>query len=304
MSEKDSRQRGGLVGPIILIGLGIIFLLNNLGLLSWSIWGTLLRMWPILLVAAGLDLILGRRSVWGSLLALVLTLAIFGAALWLSGTDVGIGRQMRSEEIIQSREEAEEAQIVVDPGVGTLRIEAASDSTTSLVEGTARVARGEELTRSFTVEDDRGTFLLRTQTGSFGPFATGWGGQRLWELRLSPEVPLRLETNLGLGETTLDLTGLTVDRIDVEQGLGQARITFPEEGRFEARVEGAIGQTILVIPEALAAQIRLDTGISGRQIPDDYRCEEDVCTSPDYGTADHRVDLEVSQAIGNVAITH
>jgi hypothetical protein len=126
----------------------------------------------------------------------------------------------------------------------------------------------------------------------------------LWELRLNPDVPLSLETSLGMGEANLDLTGLTVDSLNVEQGLGQARVIFPEEGRFEARVEGAIGQTILVIPEALAARIRLDTGISGRQIPDDYRCEEDVCTSSDYETADHRVDLEVSQAIGNVAITH
>jgi hypothetical protein len=303
MGEKDSRQRGGIVGPIILIGLGIIFLLNNLGLLSWSIWGTLLRMWPILLIAAGLDLILGRRSVWGSLLALVLTFAILGAALWLSGTEVGAGRQMRSEEIAQSLGGVEEAEIIVDPGVGTLRIEAASD-VTSLVAGTVRLARQEVLTRSFTVEDEEGTFVLRTQTGSSGPFAVGWGGQRLWELRLNPDVPLSLETSLGMGEANLDLTGLTVDSLNVEQGLGQARVIFPEEGRFEARVEGAIGQTILVIPEALAARIRLDTGISGRQIPDDYRCEEDVCTSSDYETADHRVDLEVSQAIGNVAITH
>lgn len=303
MSARDGRQRGGLVGPVILIGLGVIFLLNNLGLLSWSIWGTLLRLWPILLVAAGLDLILGRRSIWGSLLALVLTFAILGAALWLSGTEVGAGREMRSEEIAQPLGEVEEAEIVVDPGVGTLRIAASSDST-SLVEGTVHLARREEVTRSFTVEDETGFFVLRTEGGSFGPFAVGWGGQRLWDLQLSPEVPLRLETNLGLGETIVDLRGLTIDSLDVEQGLGQARITFPEEGRFEARVDGAIGQTILVIPEALAARIRLDTGLSGRQVPDDYRCEEDVCTSPDYETADDRVDLEVSQAIGNVAITH
>jgi hypothetical protein len=210
---------------------------------------------------------------------------------------------MRSEEIAQSLGDVEEAEIVVDPGVGTLRIEAASDPT-SLVEGTVRLARREELTRSFAVEGEAGTYVLRTQTGSFSSFAVGWGGQRLWDLRLSPEVPLHLETNLGLGETTLDLTGLTVDSLNVEQGLGQARIIFPEEGRFEARVDGAIGQTVLVIPEDLAARIRLDTGISGRQVPSDYRCDEDVCTSPDYDTADDRVELEVSQAIGNVAITH
>jgi len=27
-----------LVGPLILIGLGVIFLLNSLGMLAWSVW--------------------------------------------------------------------------------------------------------------------------------------------------------------------------------------------------------------------------------------------------------------------------
>jgi len=303
MSEGRGRQRGSLVGPIILIGLGVIFLLNNLGLLSWSIWGTLLRLWPILLVAAGLDLILGRRSIWGSLAALLLTLAILGGALWVSGTGVGAGRQVRSEEIVQPLDGAEQAELVVDPGIGTLRIEAGLDAT-NLAEGTVDLARREELITSFDVEGGTATFVVETDTRSFGPFAVGWGAQRLWDLRLSPDVALHLETELGLGETVIDLTGLVIESLSVEQGLGQARVVLPDEGQFEARIEGAIGQTIVVIPEGMAARIRLDTGISGRQVPDEYRCEEDVCVSPDYETADHRVDLEVSQAIGNLVITH
>ncbi len=303
MSDRDGRRRGGVIGPVILIGLGIIFLLNNLGVLSWSIWGTLIRLWPILLVAAGLDLILGRRSIWGSLAALVLTFAILGVALSLSGAEVGLGRQVRSEEIVQPLGEVDGAELSIDPGIGVLSVGAASDST-NLVEGTVDLARREDLARTYTVEGDTGVFVLGTQAGAFGPFAVGWGGQRLWDLELSPDVPLRLEADLGVGEMSINLTGLNVEWLAVEQGIGQARITLPAEGRFEARIEGAIGQTIVVIPEGLAARVRLDTGISGRQIGGEYRCDGDVCTSPDYETAEHRVDLEVGQAIGNIVITH
>ena len=49
-------DRGGLVGPILLIGLGLVFLLTNLGMLSTSIWGVLLRIWPVILIAIGVDL--------------------------------------------------------------------------------------------------------------------------------------------------------------------------------------------------------------------------------------------------------
>jgi hypothetical protein len=286
---------------VILIGLGIVFLLSNLGVLSWSIWETLLRLWPVLLVAAGLDLILGRRSIWGSLLALVLTLAVLGAALWVSGTGAGPAQAPRSEEIAQPLGQVEQAELSIDPGIGRLHIGAASDSP-NLVEGTVDMARREELVQDFTVQGQRAGFTLRTLSTSFGPFATGWAGQRLWDLRLSPHVPLNLDANLGLGEMDLDLSELTLESLNAAMGLGQTVVTMPEEGRFEARIEGAIGQTIVVIPEGVGAQVRLDTGITGRQLPDDYRCADDVCTSPDYETADHRVDLQVSQAIGNLVI--
>jgi hypothetical protein len=303
MNDRRDFRRGGLVGPAILIGLGIVFLLNNLGVLGWSIWETLLRLWPVLLVAAGLDLILGRRSIWGSLLALVLTFAVIAGALWLSGAGVGSAQAPRSQEIAQPLGEVDQAELTIDPGVGRLYVEAASDSP-NLVEGTVGLVRREELAQESTVQGQRARFTLRTERASFGPFTAGWVGQRLWDLQLSPRVPLRLKANLGLGEMELDLSELTLEDVDAELGLGQTVVTLPAEGRFEARIEGAIGQTVVVIPEGLAARVRLDTGITARQLPDDYRCADDICTSPHYDTADDRVDLEVSQAIGNLVIRH
>lgn len=303
MSDRRGSRPSGMIGPAILIALGVIFLLNNVGVLSWSVWGTLLRLWPIFLVAVGLDLILGRRSIWGSFLALVLTLAVLGVALWLSGTGAGSERAPGGERIAQPLGELEEAALTVSPGIGTLRIEAGSDIP-NLVEGTVDLIRGEELAQDFAAQGQSATFSLRTERTSFGPFATGWVGQRLWDLQVSPRVSLRLEADLGLGEMELDLSDLTLEDLDAELGLGQTVVTLPREGRFEARIEGAIGQTVVVIPEGLAARVRLDTGISGRQVPDDYDCADDVCTSPDYEGADQRVDLEVSQAIGNLVIRH
>ncbi len=303
MNGKRDFRRGGLVGPVILIGLGVVFLLNNLGILSWSIWGVILRLWPILLVAAGLDLILGRRSIWGSLLALALTFAVLGAALWLSGAGAISAQSPRSEEIVQPLGDVDQAELTIDPGIGGLHIEAASDSA-NLVEGTVDLASQEELAQDLTVQGQGATFTLRTERTSFGPFVAGSIGQRLWDLQVSPRVSLRLEADLGVGEMDLDLSDLMLESLDVELGIGQTIVTLPAEGRFTARIDGAIGQTVVVIPDGLAARVRLDTGITDRQVPADYGCADDGCSSPDYETADHRVDLDVSQAIGSLVIRH
>jgi hypothetical protein len=48
--------------------------------------------------------------------------------------------------------------------------------------------------------------------------------------------------------------------------------------------------------------VRVDTGIAGSQLPANYRRQDDTYTSPGYAGADDYVDLEVSQAIGNISI--
>ena len=98
---NNNTYRRSLVGPVILIGFGVILLLNNLGLLSWTIWDTLFRLWPVILIAIGLDILIGRRSLWGSLLSAALVLAIFGGAIWLFASRPAGGEAVTTEQISQ-----------------------------------------------------------------------------------------------------------------------------------------------------------------------------------------------------------
>ncbi|MBC8262829.1 MAG: hypothetical protein H8E47_01710 [Anaerolineales bacterium] len=296
----ERRRRVSLVGPVILIGLGVIFLLNSMGVLAWSVWEAIFRLWPVLLIAAGLEIILSRLSAWGSLLALVLTVAVLAGALWLLGPDIGTGQVVAGEEITQALGEASRAEVVIEPGVGALYIEALPESA-NLVEGVVRVGRGQRVKRHFAVAGKTATFTLQTEGATFGPFI-GWGDQWSWKLGLAPEAPLGLEVSLSVGLADIDLTGLAVSDLKVSMGVGRTTVTLPDEGRFQARIEGAIGETVIVIPTKLAARIRVDTGLAVSDLPDGYQQRDDVYTSPNYASADDRVDLEVSQAIGKVTI--
>ena len=298
--HPEQGRRVSLVGPVILIGLGVVFLLNNMGVLAWSVWEVIFRLWPILLVALGLEIILSRLSAWGSLLALVLTVVILAGALWLLGPNIRTGQSVAGEEVRQALGEASRARVVIEPGIGALYIEALPESA-NLVEGTIRVGRGLRVKRHFAVTGQTATFILQTDGATFGPF-TGWADRWSWELGLAPEVPLELEIGLGVGLADIDLTDLTVSDLKVSMGVGRTTVILPEEGRFYAKIEGAIGETVVVIPAGMAARIRVDTGLAVSDLPDSYRQLYEVYTSPGYESADDRVDLEVSQAIGRVAI--
>jgi len=258
------------------------------------------RLWPVLLIAAGLDILVGRRSFLGSLLALVLTLAVLAGALWLVGTGVVTWQPAAVEEISQPLGEATQADVVIAPAVGPLHVASLVDST-DLVAGTLHLGKWESVKRDFAVEGETAMFTLRGE-GAFMAPAGGWGDGRGWDVGLNSGVPLDLEVSLGVGDSEVDLTGLTVSDLKVSMGLGRTTVTLPDEGDFRAKVDGAIGQTIVVIPAGLAARVRVDAALAGSDVPDSYQQQGDVYVSPGYADAENRVDLEVGQAIGSVVI--
>lgn len=59
MSEnKPQRKRDSITFGIIIIVIGLLFLLNNLGIFHWLNWSTL---WPLILIAIGVLIIVGTK---------------------------------------------------------------------------------------------------------------------------------------------------------------------------------------------------------------------------------------------------
>ncbi len=54
------RRVSGLLLPVIIVGAGIVLLLNTTGVLSWSAWSELGRLWPIAVILFGLSIVWQR----------------------------------------------------------------------------------------------------------------------------------------------------------------------------------------------------------------------------------------------------
>jgi hypothetical protein len=295
---ERERRRGGLVWPAILILVGAVLLLNNLGWTAISVWD-LLRLWPVLLIAIGLDLLIGRRSAWGAMLALFVILGLLAGGLWLISSPGPIAEPAR-EQVTQSLQGASRANVEIDFAAGQLRISSGA-AANQLLEGTVQLNRGERLEQSAQVVD--GT--LSAQVQSQGQWVTPLVvpvGQPGWELALSPDIPLQLVVKAGVGDASLDLRRLALTDLTSKMGVGRTTVTLPEQGTLEARLSSGVGELVVRVPPTLAVRVHPSPGLGTISVPTGYQHSGDVYTSPGYASAQDSIDLWVDNGVGLIRI--
>jgi hypothetical protein len=301
MDEKERHSRPGLIWPVILITIGILFLLSNLGVLDINFW-ELWRLWPVLLILVGLDLIIGRRSALGSIIALLLALLVIAGAvtlLVLSPDTVGLGRAARDLQIEEPLDGVERADFRIDFAAGTLEIGRLEDSN-SLIQGDLELVTNRQPVWDFSQSGENARLVLEYGTGNF----SSWNGRGdRWNLALSPRAAFSIDANIGAGDATIDLTGLDIRSLWVETGAGRNMIILPENGRFDAKITGGVGQLIVEIPREMAARIQVDRGLGPLDVPDRFdRQGGDLYESDNWETSENRVTIEIEVGIGQVSI--
>jgi hypothetical protein len=130
--------------------LGVLFLLDNLNITSID-WGSLWKLWPIIIIALGLEVLLGRRVSFGSVLLVVIIIIIAGAAVWWSVV-IGTGDQT-IEHFTWPLNGAERAEVELDIGVGELQLGGYSDMA-DLIVADLELAPGAKVSHDAQINED------------------------------------------------------------------------------------------------------------------------------------------------------
>lgn len=293
----DHILRGeGWVWGVFSIGLGTVFLLSNFGYLPGNALNMLLRLWPLILIAIGLDIILRGSSRWVTLVAVLLTLGVVGGVFWLAASSQGvIGGQ--ALPIAQPLQGAERAIVRLSNPAGGLLVQS-SAAPQMLAEGQVILTRQQTLDDRYAVQDGLGSYSL----GSSGVVYLPWAGSFQspnWQIRLNGRIPITLETNTGAGDQVLDLRGLDLERLSASVAVGQLTVTLSADDSFEGVISNPIGNLTIEVPRGTLVEIQADTAITVRNIsPADFQAEGNYLYSHGANAQNARIRLKVEQPIG------
>lgn len=289
--------RRSVFWPLLLILVGAALLAQQVGWVQWR-WEDMLRLWPIVLILAGLDILISRSSVGGVIL-LILGLTALLAIVLLFGAIGPVGRRAEVHELSFPLAGVESAAIRIDAGLGRVRVEPLIDDTDLLQAQIALDTRRDELVFEHTLADGVAQIRLGSVRTSWSPLIGP--REHSWQIALSPEIPLRLEFNGGVNAVDLQLEGLALDELEVAMGVGSARIALPSRP-CEVHIQGGVGSIVVEMPEEMPARVLATGALGSIHIDPRFRQEGAYYVTENYRPDEEAIELTIRGGIGAITV--
>ena len=304
-----TRQHGfGFAGGLIL--LGVFGLLWNLDVLPNGFWGEFWTLWPLLVVAVGVNLVLSRQRAWiGSAAALAVVTGSLAAAWVLAVADPSPSPSltMYSESIRVPSDGAQSARLNLTLAGGDLSLTGGAPSGLLLSGGSeAPLAEVTDQRVSVSTSGGRRTMDLRLNADwsfEFPPRRSSSPGR--WALRHAEGIPTDIRIEGGASTFDLDLRELNVQSLNVEAGAADIDVVLPANaGRTTADFSIGAADLDIMVPPGVAAQIDFDGGVSSMDIDESRFPKQDngQYVSPDFSNAANRVTIKIEAGVSDITI--
>ncbi|HEX8969506.1 MAG TPA: DUF5668 domain-containing protein [Chloroflexota bacterium] len=308
------RRRGGVVGPLILIFLGGVFLLQNAGYLPPNFWMGLWRFWPLILVLVGIELLFAHRLSWLILVGLGVVVLVLGGVAAGASMPTPLAGPSITNVVQTGLSGSTQATVTLRFGAGQLNIgplqsPRPDDLATMTYEGPPQLA----VEPRYTVTNG-GIGRLEYQTTGrpssgpgWWPFASSRPGGASVDIGLSPNVPIpSLTVETGAADAHLDLSSLRVSTVDLSVGAATAWVQFPASvAQTRANIRGGASTITIVVPPGVAAQIQHRGGLSTLHV-DQNRFPpvgDGTYRSPDYLSAANKLELNIETGITTIQVS-
>jgi len=199
---------------------------------------------------------------------------------------------------------AESVRVTVDAGIGELFVEGGA---VGLLDAEFRY-NIEELEPDVTYEVDGDTGRLRVfNKENINVIPTG-EIESEWRLQFAEDVPLEMDLNLGLGDSDLDLSDLTVTSLDVSAGAGKLDLNVGNQTLDRLNVEAGVGDVDVNVAGGKIGRLDYSSGAGSTRIDLRGAWEDDLVATIEGGLGDLTVivprdtgaRIDVDLGIGDV----
>jgi hypothetical protein len=294
--------RRGLFWPLLLITIGLVFLLVNFGFIPGVTALSLLNLWPLLLILAGVDIAIGRR--W-PLAALGINVAVIALGLALLATQptflggpffIVSGGGGVERDVSVARESATSLSLEINGGAGRFHV---SGGSATLVDAHSV---NDDL-RLRLADFDRGGQHASVRIDQTGNRHVG-GTATDVETRIASDVETDLQVDGGAGEFFIDLRDVKVTSAELSVGAASLTLTLPKPtAAVTIDVNAGASSIVIEVPDGVEARVTT-TGalLTLRSSNPRIIATGSTAETAGYASATARVTVRVTAGVSSITV--
>jgi hypothetical protein len=280
---ENRRPYRSIFWPIVLLGVGAVWLLSNLGYIQSIDIGFLIRLWPVLLIIIGLDILLGRIAPWiSALLGLAVIAGLIAVLIYAPSLGLSRPTTLNTEHLEEPIGSATAAIVDLRLSLESADV-SALDSGSNLIEVDMRHYGNGYLNVS---GETQKKIVLGSEGNASGDnwftwpsIGTGWNDDQSWTIGLTDQIPLDLSIDGSLGSSDIDLSNIKLTDLNVDVSMGSMEIYLPESAdAYDVDINGSAGSLDAFLPENTNISLHLDgsAGSSTFNLPASYALHVEV----------------------------
>lgn len=124
-----------------------------------------------------------------------------------------------------------------------------------------------------------------------------------WDIQLSNSIPLNLVIHTGAGVSSLNLSDLSLSRLEIETGAGITTIdlTGSWDQDLSVSIEAGVGEITVRLPSETGVRVNMDTALVG-VTADNLIKDDNGYVNRAFGEEAHTLTLDLQAGVGSVKL--
>lgn len=283
-------------GGLILIVIGILLLLFNMGYIDFNVFTSFFDLWPLLLIAIGINIIFKNNRVisyitWGLFLVIIIVFSIFTQDV--SNTKIG-----SSDIVIEKFPETKYGSLNLDIGASEIIMNSTDKDLLSAQ------LRGRQLDFNERYKNNKETAIMNFQSRKFKVR----GIERhntLYDFYLNKDVIWDIDFDLGAVSCEMNLEHIPVRKIDLDSGASDLTFILGNKHDLDFEIDTGASNINIIIPADVGLKIEIDSALSNSNIKDMNLIHRgDYFISQNYDDANITINLDIDMGLGNINFSY
>ncbi|HCN83039.1 MAG TPA: hypothetical protein DIT07_05375 [Sphingobacteriaceae bacterium] len=298
-----------LVWGLILVSIGTILLLDNLGVIDFY-WRVIWHYWPVVLILSGINMVFSRNhSKIGNIAAVLITCVILGFLVY-SGLSYSngdrwynndFGRPWHGNRTDQTFIESfpagtGKAELNISGGMTSYKLE---ETTSNLMEAHVKGSSGIYSLQK-TSRDS-----IEVLNFSMKKHHEGWNmdGDNDVSLKLNTAPLWNINLKMGAGETDFDLTPFKVQNLTFDGGAASFKVKLGEpETMTTVTIKSGVSEIDISIPQTVGCQIKIKSGLSSQDFHGFNKQADGTYTTDNFSSSSKKIIINLNGGLSDFEV--